>query len=315
MTKQLKPIIHARDHLADGADPIDWTKIPSGTPHGDYGDFVTSFSSLVGYWRLGEASSPFADTSGATGGPRNAVLYAAGTAMTANVTGALPSGQDDGAAQFNATAGGSADVLEAPDPVLPKVFNFAAAGATQTVAAWVKPAASASSFDGQIVGTFFEDAFGLCGWQLAVQWPQRYAFYRRRTQGSPKFTQTVIDGGTLLTTAWSLIVATHNGSDTAKLYVNGVLVDTDTTTLGGSLPSFGDGVAIGAIRHGASSHESFYGGIDEVAIWSTVLTADEVAELATRGDPTAATADAGRVLTSDGAGGSSWGWATIAVNY
>jgi len=71
------------------------------------------------------------------------------------------------------------------------------------------------------------------------------------------------------------VVGTYDSSSTtARLYVNGVLAATDTTTTGTRRNNSTNGCEIGAINAA-----SFYTGIlDEVAVYNTVLTADRVAK-------------------------------------
>ena len=67
-----KPVIHGRDHLPGGADPIAW--LVAG---GDYELAVKSIPDLLAYWRLGETAGPWADTSGHV--PPSPLHLAAGT--------------------------------------------------------------------------------------------------------------------------------------------------------------------------------------------------------------------------------------------
>ena len=76
---------------------------------------------------------------------------------------------------------------------------------------------------------------------------------------------------------WYLVTATHDGSSTIKLYINDEL---DTTCTGGhSLSSNLNPLLIGSAdwdNSGTPERDWFDGTIDEVALWSDVLTASEV---------------------------------------
>jgi hypothetical protein len=76
---------------------------------------------------------------------------------------------------------------------------------------------------------------------------------------------------------WNHIVGTYNGTDTTRLYINGVQVDTDTTASFGSLNSATRGVGLGAWQDGATGWIN--GSIDDVRIYNKTLTADEISQL------------------------------------
>ena len=70
---------------------------------------------------------------------------------------------------------------------------------------------------------------------------------------------------------WHHIAVTWNGGNTKRIYFDGVL-DTSVTTLTGSLSTNGNALRIAAQQSG-----SYWDGrIDEVAIYSTALTAGDV---------------------------------------
>ncbi len=77
----------------------------------------------------------------------------------------------------------------------------------------------------------------------------------------------------LPTTTWTHIVATYNGT-TMTLYVNGTAVSTGSTR---SIPSHTTPLKVGLGVDGAGSH--YFGGlIDEVAVYNSVLSAQQVTE-------------------------------------
>jgi hypothetical protein len=277
-----------------------------GTPGVAFFDAVAELAAtrnLCGYWRLGEGASPFADTSGHAYGAADAVKVSTGTAMTDSVTGALPPGDDDGAVRFNNTAGGAGDFLDCPDPNGPspgdRRFNFSGA-ADMTVAAWVKPAASSSTFNGTAIAVWSSGSFGPCGWGLGVTWPARTPFFRRRENGTPAADATV-DGSALTADEWAFVAGTYSSVNGHTLYVNGPPAANDPATFA-SLPSFNFGPNIGRSEF---STESFYGAVDEITVWGGVLTAAEIMALYTAG-VTGGVPPAGYVWTADGEGGAAW---------
>src|SRR5262245_17005730 len=157
MLRTTQPALHADQHLPWGSDPIPGlvTEPAGGVGFADrIAEINTDHGGnhLIGYWRLGEASSPFADTSGQS--PAAPAAHDGTTpAMTDSITGALPAADDDGAVQFNQTTGAAQQHLYAAEPA-GGPYRFQLIN-DLTVTAWVKPAASASSFNGQAVGNWF----------------------------------------------------------------------------------------------------------------------------------------------------------------
>lgn len=83
---------------------------------------------------------------------------------------------------------------------------------------------------------------------------------------------------------WYHVVGTTNGSNSHKLYVNGALVDTDTTSIGnvtGSSHPF----AIGAAAwNKALATQKHNGQVTMLGVWDAELTSDDVAYLYNGGD-------------------------------
>lgn len=84
--------------------------------------------------------------------------------------------------------------------------------------------------------------------------------------------------------AWHHLAGTYDGT-TAKLYVDGVLVDSDARTLA---PNVSVGVYIG--RQGYTSAQFLNGSVDEVAIYQAALTFDQVVGSYVKGRGTTASA-------------------------
>jgi len=274
--------MHGRDHCPGGADPIPCL---AGLFPASFPDKIAELaadhpSHLIGYWRLGDAASPFADTSGYNPTPAPAAHAGTGTAMTDSITGALPTADDDGAVQFNGTTGVAAQYLHAAEPL--GTYRFQLVNDI-TVAAWVKPAASSSTFVGEVCGNWIYVSGPLnCGWLLYVDWPARTPSWRRAENTGGLISKTVT-GSALAVDTWAFLVATYDGVAGMKLYVNGSLVASDAT-LFNQLPATSYGVDMGGRSTagsggGTATANSFYGGLDEVSVWDIALTAAEIASL------------------------------------
>jgi Concanavalin A-like lectin/glucanases superfamily len=286
-----KPIIHGRDHLAGGADPIPGL-IP-GSGDVIYADYVRSFSSLVGYWRLGETGTPWLDSSGYS---NELLMNAHGVAMTPDVTGALPVGQDDGAVKFNYTGtsnnGGDWLSTTAVSPVGLYQLN------PLTCAAFVKVHAYPSD-QGMIAGSQGFPGGVYTGWAFRQVSDGKLLF---SLGGSPE--KYAISPGALVLDTWYHVAGTYDGT-TIRLYLNGVEV---ATTAFSSGSFFGSSGMVVATEDLSSTHLYFTGSVDELAVWSEALSADEIALLASAVDGVSS-GDGDQVLVSDGAGGSHWGQA------
>jgi concanavalin A-like lectin/glucanase superfamily protein len=291
-------VMHGRDHCPTGADPIPC--LPPGSPTAaGYADAVVAIPDLVGYWRLGEADEPYLDTSGyAPGDEANAAIDAGAQPMTTDVTpGALTDG-DDGAVGFTRTM--SSESLSAGGDILdPGRFNLIS---EQTICAWVRPVASASSFVGGIVTCW--DVGSAWGWGVFCEWPARQLQYRRR-HGVSGATVT-LTGPSLPTDEWVFVAASYDAADGHRLYVDATQVDSDAataTTQGGNI-----GIYLGRAGNPTAGW-TFNGDLDEAAVWERALTPTEIATLYAAGIDEH-TAAGGSVLVSDGEGGSMWGQVT-----
>lgn len=76
--------------------------------------------------------------------------------------------------------------------------------------------------------------------------------------------------------SWHNVVLTSNGSNSHVLYVDGTQVDADTTSIGTT--TF-NSAAIGALRNSTFS-QFFPGNIDDVRVYTRVLSAGEIADIA-----------------------------------
>ena len=149
--------------------------------------------------------------------------------------------------------------------------GFSLLGGDFTFSAWIKAATSPTGFrllhKGE--GTTREYAFGLSsstGQLFIVNY-----------NGSSNYIGRLATGSSLNTDTWKHVVATYGGSGSAsnfKLYVDGVEADSNNVSSGSySAPTSNAG---GDVYIGRWSTTYAKGSIDEVAIFDTALSADQV---------------------------------------
>jgi hypothetical protein len=302
--------MHGLTHVAGGPDPIPGL-LPAATA-GNFPAAILALPDLRGYWRLGDGAEPFADTSGYPGTPHNldrnlGTISGGGSPdMTQDLTpGLLPSSQDDGAVAFNASD---------PEPATTREFleKTAGGGAARfdfstvdpmSAVALIKPASSGNSFWGGVVGDMNASAYPN-GWAIRVRWPTMEVDFLRIQDDTHHHSAT---SAPIEADQTTLVVGTYDGT-LIRLYLDGVLVasaaDTSALAYSGS-----NSVRIGGVSGRTTTFNTwwpFYGAVDEVAIYGVALTDAQVAGLYGQAtDDTSATGN-GWVLTSDGAGGSSY---------
>lgn len=265
------PRMHGLTHVPGGADPIPGLAFPTVTPGfaAAVAELATTLP-LLGYWRLGEATDPFADTSG-NPNPADGTLTAGTVPFTRDTTGGLSGAQDDGAVRFNADDGADSDYI-LTDSMDAARFNLN--NSDMTVAAILNPAASTNSFRGNVIGQMTSS---LEGWRLYVEWPGRTVMFNRRAgSGGTAYT---LAGPTLPADEATLVVATYSMTGGFTLYYNGEEVAADATTFG-SLPNHNLNPLIGqgGVAH-INLETAFYGVVDEVSVWEAELSPADVVAL------------------------------------
>ena len=138
---------------------------------------------------------------------------------------------------------------------------------TITVEAWVRPTTNTGL--GVIIGNYANPN------QSAMQFLLRrdnnsYAFWMQGTGGFTNVTAT----NTVVLNTWQHIVGVWNGSD-LRLYVDGNLVATTTGVNDSSFATTTNTVMIGNNQAGTGA-ERFTGSIDDVRIWSTPRTIEQI---------------------------------------
>jgi hypothetical protein len=250
---------------------------------------VATPGALRAFWRLGETASPWRDTAGYVNGPFDASLSGSTTtAPTADVTGCLPAAQDDGAVRFNDSGVGASTTyrLTAAKPPA-NLFTDATAF---SVAAWIKPTASASTWRGGIFEnrTFVSSSPSYAkGWGVECRWAGG-TIYARFVWSDQSFPDDGIAAESAVTAGvCTHLVATWDNV-TMRLYLNGALAASQAlgTTVSGN--PWGSGT-IGTAGYSSSGGGGtrvtgpFFGGIDELAYWQATLTAQEAADLYSAG--------------------------------
>jgi hypothetical protein len=244
--------------------PVVYTDTCSGTialsgssvDYPSYSAMILATSGLVSYWRLGEASGNFLDSKG----PNPATTVAGG--FTRQAPGLLTS-DANGAVRGDGAVGTWANVPS----------NASLNTAAVTVEFWVKPTVVAGIaayliYRGVTGGYFFDLVVG------------RWRWYVRPTGGDIQIDTASAPADKIPAVGVRQhVVGTYSAVDGARLYVNGVQV---ATTAGG--------LALGATTTAqffatSSSSASFPGTLDEIALYSTVLTAQQVLDHYNAGAP------------------------------
>jgi len=262
---------------ATGSNSVE-TIYNNGVPLTD----MSSFSSLVSWWKLDNTTTGIEDSKGSNNGTNNGATEAPGSVSTLN-------GESTGMSQSNLVQSdlqtvapyskyamnfdGSVDYLIADN-----LNNTFASATNMTVSAWVNPShTSTSNYYYSIVNQWNYSAN--IGWGLwlhssgstnsALHWNQEAA------GGSVEDTVKRI-----ATNTWSHVAVVKEGTS-LKMYYNGSLVHTGTVglTTGSSVNK----LTIGAQNLGTAAF--FDGSISNVSIWNAALTFAQVTEIYNEGLP------------------------------
>ena len=222
------------------SDPVSVTPVAPPPPVG-YAQTVTGTSGVIGYWRFGDASGSTATAAvGLVTG-----TYGAGTTLGQP---GLLTGDANKAVAFagNATVG------------FGDAFDFAA-NAPFSLEAWVKP----STVDATSRRIFSKES-GENGYYLVNRTTNLQ--FARMSNGA----YDTLAAPTLVAGTTYHVVVTYDGT-TSRMYVNGTLVDSDTSAL--SIPNTTAAFVVGAKSGGGGN---WAGTIDEPAVYSTALSANAI---------------------------------------
>lgn len=274
-----RPILHGRDHLPDGPDPIPGLPDASGN---DIEDIILSYGPAA-FWKLDESSGDVAhDSSGNNHHlePVNGIPAEWGQEVApTGKTSALFVDDDN---EFNQNA----------DVAMSAFTNNFTAGIWFSFSS--NPAQN-NELIGQGAGSHSAG-----GWTLGLFGAVATVLING---------DSIVGNNTLSQNTWYFAACVRDAG-TFKLYINGLVqTDTMTTSFTGDTNSWigNDGFA----SHTSYSHDmllSFGFIIDDV------LTGDQLLELYESGFSGGAIG-AGKVWTADGEGGASWQYPTIEVEY
>lgn len=174
-----------------------------------------------------------------------------------------------------------------------------------TVAAWIKPRSAGTSALGRIV----DKENNKVGWLFAMSEPAMLRFVAHEFAGD---SATRVSTTRVTLNQWQHVAATWDGSTKGAnihIYLNGVLVDGATTD--GTGPLSNDSTTPLSIGNRSYDlYRSFDGGIDEVNVYSGVLSAAQIAALAgsSPSDTQAPTVPSGLAASNVTATGATLGW-------
>jgi hypothetical protein len=275
--KTQKPILHARDHMPGGADPI-----PGLQPGpGSYEGHVKSLTSLQAWYRLGAGDDMTGarrayDTAGVHIPPYDIAFSLPPPNPPTHIVHPELGGDDDQATQFNTaqtTAGATPWSFLNGDSYM---VNTSAAG--WTICGFVKPLAVpgvAPGFEPLLFGPWDEIGVGNIGGAGLFYRPSTYQLLARWRNGTMEVVLTPAGVGLLPNTWYHLALVWDRLAGTLSLYVNGNLVAQSTSATFEAAQH-----ALFISTRNTASPSQFYGAVDEVALFSTPLTAAEIASFA-----------------------------------
>ena len=280
-----KPVMHGRDHLPTGADPIPGLPATTGE---DLADIILALPGLDAFWKLNETSGNIAYDSS---GNNNDLTAPAGHippvwGQTAGPPGETSARWEDDDNRVSSSVG---------DPMTGFTDDF-------TAGVWVNQHTVAN---GELVGQ------GVGGWHGS---PGGWALVI--AGGTMKFGVGVNATLFYANNAHDLdtwyFVAVVRDAGTWKLYINGLLQAATSTTSPGTV----DGTNTWLGNDGYSGHGTYLLDADMSYgfIADTVLTSTELLNMYETGTAGGLLAE-GLVWTTDGAGSASWAAPTIEVDY
>jgi hypothetical protein len=241
--------------------------------------WTPQWSNLIGYWKLNETSGTAIADSSPNATPKNGTI--SGT-YTLGATGKLSN-----SIGFN--SGATVDLGA----------NYDFTGTTShTISLWFKSSIGTGAYDNLLTKRASGDAVGhYQGWVLYIFGTNGALSFERNNNGADGAiyaTNSVVNDG-----QWHMGTFTYDGTN-MKLYVDGALAATSTHT--GSISSVSNTKIV-------SGYTTSYR--DDVAIWSTALTASEVATIYARQSAKYSGILQSRVMNSQETGSTNNTWTTL----
>lgn len=293
--KQQKPILHGRDHLPSGADPIQGLLTDPGG--GDTLDELILAAVPDGFWKLNESSGSVAADSSGFGQDMST------TAPELNPVWAQPAGPPgQQTADFQTGTGGVGGTGSRVSRSWPVITGDFTAGI------WVS---RNDVSGGEVMGQGNPTRSGGKGWELFISSSSFTPANRPqiRVAGVP----SIYTANALPVDTWAFLAVTYNAAAHEwKLYVNGLLEGTETT---------GAYTPVTSTQPLWIGHDGGLGG-NAIQVCSCILsygflinrtlTGDELVAI---NDSTVVTDRTGYVLTINEDGQTEWALATIEVEY
>lgn len=288
-----KPIIHGRDHLPGGPDPI------PGLPN-PFGDTVADIIlglDPVGFWKLNELSGTIAHDSSGNG---NDMDTAGGFSPP---TWGQTAGPPGDVVAFWPDPGVGADTYRESCTLAAKTNNFSSG-------IWAKLDSSAPANINEILGQG-QPSHTQPGWGLAMYWDGGSGGAEFRLKVSDgAVVDTVLGNGPPVLDTWYLLGVTRD-SGTWKLYLDGLL-QTDNSTQSPSSGSTDTWIGSDAFPGHTSYARKVY--MSYAFITDTVLSSVQWLEIYNTGVLGGAV-EADEVWTAQGDGTAAWAPARIQVEF
>ncbi len=268
-------------------------------PNTTYSQLVLANPCVAAYWPMDDTGpgaldvfGPYNLTENPTGAATGQPVGAQGAfAFAYEQTGPWPTAPDSTAIKFDGN-----DLTLAHGTILYKAISSGTlVGGNFSVAGWVNIADTSLHY----LWDFYTGTANFIQLGVANSAPNQIFIFASNSGAVTSTTHPAV--GT-----WYFVVVTYNNSTSqTKLYVNGVLEDTDTFSSG--ISAVGGTLRFGAGGSGASGPTNFLNGRQAQTAWfNCVLTAAEVAELAASTNEPSIFAEAGTVPVADGGGSYSW---------